>query len=69
MNDRHVQTVADMLELLVLNQEALSAVSSLALHLMGAGATALRNPDFSMVSFSGPEKGQAFGRRTLTLRG
>jgi hypothetical protein len=38
MNDQNAQTVADALELLTLNQEALSAcIEEIALHLMGTG--------------------------------
>ncbi|MBD9461634.1 hypothetical protein [Pseudomonas sp. Pdm06] len=38
MNDQNAQTVADALELIILNQEALSAcVEEIALHLMGTG--------------------------------
>lgn len=38
MNDQTAQTVADALELLTLNQEAISAcIEEIALHLMGTG--------------------------------
>jgi hypothetical protein len=38
MNDQNAKTVADALELLTLNQEALSAcIEEIALHLMGTG--------------------------------